>query len=72
MSAPLLGTVAVEPYIGTVLTIAAICILMPLMWGERRLGLIISFALGFTILVTLVFSTMLKVYFEPGIFNLAF
>jgi putative tricarboxylic transport membrane protein len=57
------------PYLGTIITMLLVSLLLPLLWGERRFGLIISFAVLFTLAVTWVFNVILKVYFEPGIFS---
>jgi putative tricarboxylic transport membrane protein len=59
--------VAAMEFLGTLLTIVAICVLLPLLWGERRLRVIAPFAILFPAAVTLVFSTLLKVYFLPGL-----
>lgn len=58
------------PYLGTMLTMVAVCLFLPLLWGERRLKLIIPFAIVFPLAVTLVFNQILLVYFEPGIFDI--
>ena len=58
------------PYLGTVLTMVAICIALPMLWGESRLWLILVFAGVFTIVVTVLFGYVLKVYFEPGLLGL--
>lgn len=64
--------VFVEPYIGTTLSIATVSLAMPLLWGERRWHLLIPFVVLFTLTVTFVFSEILRVYFEPGIFGISF
>ena len=46
-------------------------LILPWLWGERRLKLILPFAVLFPITVTLVFNRILGVYFEPGIFGIA-
>lgn len=67
VTALLLGViVALMPYLGTTLTLAATCVLLPLLWGERRFPLIAIFAVAFPAVVTVVFNQLLKVYFEPG------
>ena len=58
------------PYLGTVLTMLTICIAMPILWGVRRPWLVLVFAGGFTIVVTVLFGFVLKVYFEPGLLGL--
>ena len=59
--------VAIMEVLGTVLTMVAICVFLPLLWGERRIRVIAPFAILFPTAVTLVFSTLLKVYFLPGL-----
>ena len=59
------------PYLGMLLTMIAVCAILPLLWGERRLWLIIPFAILFPLAVAFVFNWGLKVYFEPGIFAIA-
>ena len=58
------------PYLGTVLTMLAVCIALPLLWGERRARLVLVFAGAFTVAVTVLFGYVLKVYFEPGVLGL--
>lgn len=59
--------VALMPVLGTLLTMVAVCVFLPLLWGERRVRVIAPFAILFPGAVTLVFSTLLKVYFIPGL-----
>ena len=59
------------PYLGTFLAMIVVCLILPWLWGERRLKLILPFAVLFPITVTLVFNRILGVYFEPGIFGIA-
>lgn len=66
----LIVLVAVATTLGTVLTILAALIGLPLLWGERRFVLIGVYAVLFTAVVTYLFSIVLSVYFEPGVFNL--
>lgn len=61
------GIVALMPVLGTVLTMAAVCVLLPLLWGERRIALIAVFAVAFPAVVTVLFNGVLRVYFEPGL-----
>lgn len=58
------------PYLGTILTMLAICIVMPMLWGERRLWRVLVFSGVFTLAVTVLFGYVLKVYFEPGLLGL--
>lgn len=57
------------PYLGTFLAMIVVCLILPWLWGERRLRLIGLFAVLFPLAVTLVFNRVLGVYFEPGIFG---
>ncbi len=59
------------PYLGTFLTMIVVCLILPWLWGERRLRLIVPFAALFPLAVTLVFNRVLGVYFEPGIFGIS-
>ncbi len=59
------------PHLGTFLTMIVVCLILPWLWGERRLKLILPFAVLFPFAVTLVFNRILGVYFEPGIFGIA-
>jgi hypothetical protein len=66
----LFGIVVMFETLGTIISMILICILLPLLWGERRLKMIFAFAVIFPSIVTFVFSNLLKVYFEPGILAL--
>lgn len=59
--------VALMEFLGTLLTMAAICVALPMLWEERRVRVIAPFAILFPTAVTLVFSTILKVHFLPGL-----
>ncbi len=59
------------PYLGTFLAMIVVCLILPWLWGERRLRLILAFAALFPLAVALVFNRVLGVYFEPGIFGIA-
>lgn len=59
------------PYLGMLLTMIGVCTILPLLWGERRLKLIVPFALLFPLAVAYLFNKILLVYFEPGIFGIA-
>ncbi len=58
--------------IGTYFAMVLVCVLLPLLWGERRWTILIPFAAGFPTLVMLLFSKMLGVYFEPGLYGIDF
>ena len=59
------------PLLGMLLTMVAICAILPLLWGERRLKLIIPFAILFPLAVAYLFNKVLLVYFEPGVLGIA-
>lgn len=58
---------ALMPLAGTLVTLFLICLALPLLWGERRLRLIVPFAVLFPLAIKLVFETLLEVPFEPGL-----
>lgn len=53
--------------IGTLLTLVAVCILLPVLWGERRIAVIVPYAVVFPALIAVVFNKLLNVHFEPGL-----
>jgi putative tricarboxylic transport membrane protein len=59
------------PYLGTFLAMIVVCLVLPWLWGERRVKLVVPFAVLFPLAVALVFNRVLGVYFEPGIFGIA-
>ncbi|UCH72971.1 MAG: tripartite tricarboxylate transporter TctB family protein [Rhodospirillales bacterium] len=59
------------PYLGMLLTMIGICAILPLLWGERRLKLIIPFAILFPLAVAYLFNKILLVFFEPGVLGIA-
>ena len=63
------STVASIPWLGSILSMVAICILLPLLWGERRPKVLIPFAVIFPAFITLLFAYLLGVHFEPGVFD---
>lgn len=66
----ILVIVLAAPHLGTILTMATICLVLPALWGERRWPFIILFAVVFTALVTWLFNGVLRVYFESGLLGL--
>ena len=66
----LVATVASIQWLGTLVTMILACVALPLLWGERRVGVILPFALLFPGIVTFLFTKVLKVVFEPGILAL--
>lgn len=68
----LVAVVLSVKWLGTYLAILLACFALPILWGERRWKLLIPYALVFSTAVMLLFSKMLQVYFEPGIFGIDF
>ena len=64
--------VALMPWLGTAACMVLASVLMPPLWGERRWKAIIAFAVIFPGIVALLFTQVLKVYFEPGIWEKLF
>lgn len=58
--------------IGTFLVLITICIGLPLIWGERRLKILVPFVLVFPALVMVLFAHVLGVYFDPGMIGVKF
>jgi putative tricarboxylic transport membrane protein len=54
-------------WLGTYVAIVLACLLLPVLWGERRWKVLIPYALIFSTTVVLLFSRLLGVYFEPGL-----
>lgn len=67
----MLLALAAMPYVGTLVSTMAICLGLPLLWGERRWRLILPFAVIFPLVVAFVFDRVLLVQYEPGLFGLA-
>ena len=63
----LLFIVTLSEWLGTDLSMVLSCVLLPMLWGERRLKIIIPFAIIFPLAVRLVFVEALNVHFLPGI-----
>ena len=71
-AALLCAVVAAMPWLGTAPSMVVICLLLPRLWGETRLRVLVPFAVVFPAAVTVVFSNLLKVHFEPGLLGLVF
>ena len=72
-SAILLCCIVVSmPWLGTFLTLILICTLMPILWGEKRVKVLLPFAILFPGLVALLFTQVLGVFFEPGLWSKLF
>jgi len=62
--------VAAIAWIGTIYTMVLVCVALPVLWGERRWKMLVPFAVVFPALIAFLFTQVLKVYFEPGVFGL--
>lgn len=62
----LVAIIAVSQWLGTLLTMVAVCLVIPFLWGERRLRVVLPFAVLFPLCVAFLFSVVLGVYFDPG------
>ena len=72
-SAILLCCIVVSmPWLGTFLTLILVCTLLPILWGEKRVKVLLPFAVLFPGLVALLFTKVLGVFFEPGIWSKLF
>jgi putative tricarboxylic transport membrane protein len=58
--------VAAMPLLGIWVVLSLVCCALPLLWGERRLVIVVPFAAVFPGAVALLFSRVLNVYLEPG------
>lgn len=58
--------------IGTFFVLVAVCLGLPLIWGERRWKILIPFVLLFPAAVMLLFSNVLGVYFATGLIGIDF
>ena len=56
--------------LGTIGAMVAVCIALPLLWGERRTRVLIPYFIIFPATVAILFTQVLKVYFEPGLLGL--
>ena len=66
-AAGLLFVVTLSEWLGTDLSMVLSCVLLPMLWGERRIKVIIPFAIIFPLAVRIVFVEALNVHFLPGI-----
>ena len=60
---------AAMPYLGTILSLFAISLVMPFLWGERRLTRILPFAILFPGAIVGLFGILLKVHMDPGVYG---
>ncbi len=66
-AATLCIVVGIMPWAGTYLSMVTACIVLPLLWGERRYWLIGIYAALFPVVVGLIFVQGLLVNFIPGL-----
>ncbi len=67
----LTAILAASEILGTLLTLMSVCFFIPLLWGERRLHVVVPFAIIFPVCVAALFELVLKVFFAPGILGLS-
>lgn len=53
-------------WVGTTGAMVIVCVALPMLWGERRWKVLLPYAIVFPTIITLLFSNVLKVHFEPG------
>jgi len=71
-AALLILVVASIVVLGTFLSMVLVCAALPLLWGERRWKILIPYVILFPTLVALLFTKVLRVFFEPGLIGIAF
>jgi putative tricarboxylic transport membrane protein len=59
-------------FTGMIVTMFLVCLLMPRLWGEKRFLVTLVFAILFPLAINFVFSGILGVHFESGLFGLSF
>src|SRR3546814_3482496 len=65
--AVLVAILALTPWVGTFLAMVLAAVVIPLLWGERRYGILTAFAIGLPLIVLFVFAVLLDVNLVPGI-----
>lgn len=65
-----IGCVAIFEYLGVIITLFLFAVLLPLLWGERRVVPVVIYAATFTLLVWGLFRGILGVHFPGPIQNL--
>lgn len=68
----LMFVVASVEWFGTFLAMVFVATALPLLWGERRWKLLVPYILLFPLGVTLLFTKVLKVFFQPGLLGFGF
>lgn len=60
------GFVLAFSFLGILPAMILLCFFLPLLWGERRILLIIPYSIVFPTAIYLLFAVVLKVHFEPS------
>lgn len=60
------GFVLTFEFLGILPAMILLCFFLPLLWGERRLKLIVPYSIVFPAAIYLLFAVVLKVHFEPS------
>ena len=71
-AALLFAVIASIGWLGTTLSMVIVCLALPVLWGERRIKVLIPYAIILPVAVTGLFSYVLGVHFEPGVFGIWF
>lgn len=64
--------VASVVWLGTFIAMLFVAAALPLLWGERRWKFLVPYIILFPLCVTLLFTKVLKVYFQPGLLGIEF
>ena len=67
----LTGILAASEILGTLLTLISVCLFIPILWGERRIRVVLPFAIIFPVCVAALFEMVLKVFFAPGVLGIS-
>lgn len=65
-AATMVGFVLAFEVLGILPAMILLCLLLPMMWGERRLYLIVPYAIAFPLAIYGLFAVALGVHFEPS------
>jgi putative tricarboxylic transport membrane protein len=65
--AAMLGLPLLSQWLDVFLAILVFCIVLPLLWGERRYPLIAAFAIVLPVVIFVLFSMVLEVRFPRGV-----
>ncbi len=66
----LFGVIVSILWLGTALSMFFVCLALPVLWGERRIKVIVPYAIILPMAVTVLFSYVLGVHFETGVFGI--